>query len=225
MIARAAIGSLTLAIATAAGAQSVTLTEGDGRPLLVGASPGIAAGLEPSALAPAALAAEFRRLCLPDPAGAGQRAAGSSLGLQSADAVFPPEGKRPEARVSQWRGPSAILSTWSGDDAGLKGRPIAITSRAYSTTGPYGPFKAQGVQCNLVVAVPDFAAAKAVSDELTRAFGAPGKLVVKNTFADGYWTTATDGGPVRINLTAPSTRGGPQPLHLSAQIVAKGSKR
>jgi hypothetical protein len=225
MIGRAVTGALGLALATVASAQSVTLTEEDGRPLLVGDASGIAAGLESSALAPVALVAEFRRLCLPDPAGAAQRAAGSSLGLQPSDALFPGEGKRPEARVSQWRGPSAILSTWSGDDAGLKGRPIAITSRAYSTTGPYGPFKAQGVQCNLVLALPDFSAAKAVADQLTAAFGPPGKLVVKNTFADGHWITPTDAGPVRVNLTAPSTRGAPQPLHLSTQILAKGSKR
>ena len=225
MIGRAGLASIALALTAPAYAQSVTLTEDSGRPLLVGAADSIADGLSPSTLAPAGIVAEFQRLCLPDPAGAGQRAAGSALGLAAADAAFAAEGKRPEARVSQWRGASAILSTWSGDDAGLKGRPIAITSRGYSTTGPYGPFKAKGLQCNLVVALPDFATAKALSDELTAAFGPAAKLVVKKTFADGHWLTTADGQSVRINITAPSTRGAPQPVHLSAQILTKGTKR
>jgi hypothetical protein len=149
----------------------------------------------------------------------------SPLGLTASDAVFPAAGKNPQRLVSQWRGPSGILSTWSGDHGGLKGRPIAITSRGYSTTGPYGPFKAEGVQCNLVVALPGFASVQALTDALTAAFGAPGKLVAKKNFADGHWNAGDAAQPIRINFTAPSERGVSQPVHLSAQILTKGSKR
>jgi hypothetical protein len=225
MTLRVALALVALASASAASAQSVTLTEDSGRPLLVGDAAGIADGLSPSALAPAALVAEFRRLCLPAPATAGQRVSGSPLELTASDAQFPAVGKNPRGLVSQWRGRSAVLSTWSGDHAGLKGRPIAITSRGYSTTGPYGPFKAEGVQCNLVVALPAFASVQALTDALTAAFGAPGKLVAKKSFADGYWNAGDAAQPVRINFTAPSVRGALQPVHLSAQILIKGKKR
>lgn len=204
-------------------AQSVTLTDDSGRPLVVGGASALGSGLAgPATTNAAEIVAEFQRLCLPDPAGAGARAAASSLALAPADAVFPAEGKQPEARVAQWRGRSASLSVFTGDDAGLKKRAIAITSRAYVTTGPYGPFKAAGTQCNLVVSLPDFAAATDVSGALSAAFGTPGKLVVKKTFADGYWSAAAG---TRINFTAPTTSGGPQPVHLSAQILEKDSNR
>lgn len=222
---RVACALFALAATGAAHAQSVTLTEDSGRPLLVGDAAGIADGLSPAALAPAAIVAEFRRLCLPAPATAARRVAGSSLDLAASDALFPARGKNPEAVVSQWRGPSAILSVWSGEHSGLKGLPIAITSRGYSTTGPYGPFKAEGAQCNLVVALPAFASVQALTDALNAAFGAPGKLVAKKSFADGHWTAGDAAQPIRINLTAPSVRGAPQPVHLSAQILTKGSKR
>jgi hypothetical protein len=225
MTLRGALALAALCAAAAANAQSVTLTEDSGRPLLVGDAAGMAEGLSPSSLAPAALVAEFRRLCLPAPATAGQRVSGSPLELTASDALFPAAGKNPQGLVSQWRGRSAILSTWSGDHSGLKGRPIAITSRGYSTTGPYGPFKAEGVQCNLVVALPDFASVQALTDALTSAFGAPGKLVAKKNFADGHWAARDAAQPIRINFTAPTVRGSPQPVHLSAQILIKGSKR
>lgn len=214
---RSGLTALALALAAAwcaspAAAQSVTLTEGSGRPLIVGEPGELGDGLKPAGLAPQALVAEFQRLCLPDVGGAAARAAASPLSFESADAVFPASGKQREARVVQWRGPSASLSVWTGDDANLRNRPIAIDSRAYVTTGPYGPFHAAGAQCNLVVMLPDFAAATALSEALTASFGAPGKLVVKKTFADGYWQVA--GASVRINFTAPSGSGGPQPVHL-----------
>jgi hypothetical protein len=225
MMRRGALAVAALTAASTAGAQSVTLTEDSGRPLLVGESAGMAEGLRSTSMAPAALVAEFRRLCLPSPADAGGRVSGSTLGLVASDAVFPASGKSPERRVSQWRGPSAVLSTWSGDHGGLKGKPIAITSRGYSTTGPYGPFKADGVQCNLVVALPGFASVQALTDALTTAFGAPGKLVAKKSFADGHWNAGDAAQPIRINFTAPSVRGASQPVHLSAQILTKRSKR
>ncbi|HEX8535448.1 MAG TPA: hypothetical protein VF662_14895 [Allosphingosinicella sp.] len=222
---RGAPAIVAFAFAGVANAQSVTLTEDSGRPLLVGDAAGIAEGLNPSAIAPAVVVAEFRRLCLPDPGAAAQRVSGSPLQLVSSDAQFPAAGKNQQGLVTQWRGPSAILSIWSGDHSGLKGRPIAITSRGYSTTGPYGPFKAEGVQCNLVVALTDFSAVQGLTEALTTALGQPGKLVAKKSFADGYWNVGDAGRPIRINFTAPSVRGAPQPVHLSAQILTKGNKR
>jgi hypothetical protein len=211
--------ALSLALAAPAAAQSVTLTEGAGRPLIVGGPSELGQGLAPATLTPQALAAEFQRLCLPDPAAAAARAAESPLALVADDAVFPATGKQQEVRVAQWRGPSATLAVSSGDAAfaaGLKGRPIVIPSRALAVTGGYGPWRADGVQCNLVVMLPDFAAATALSEALTANFGAPGKLVVKKTFADGYWQTKNTPS-LRINFNTPTTRSGPQPVHLSAQ--------
>lgn len=217
----AALAAACLAAAPAT-AQSVTLTDDSGRPLIVGGASVLGEGLATAKIAPQDIVAEFQRLCLPDPAGAAPRVGASPLALAPADAVFPAQGKQPEARVAQWRGPSATLSVSTGDEAGLKKQPIAITSRAYVTTGPYGPFKAAGAQCNLVVLLPDFAAATELSAALTVAFGAPGKLVIKKTFADGYWNAAPG---TRINFTAPTTRSGPQPVHVSAQTQEKDTIR
>lgn len=209
----------------AALAQSVTLTEDSGRPLVVGGDATLGSQLQPTTATPQAVVAEFQRLCLPDPATAATRATGSVLTPDRGDAIFPAEGKQGEARVPQWRGPSALMSVWTGEDANLRKRPIAIPSRASTTTGPYGPFRADGAQCNLVVMLPGFASATELSGALTAAFGAPGKLVAKKTFADGFWRADNGGLPVRINFTAPTTRSGPQPVHLSAQVLTKGTRR
>jgi hypothetical protein len=211
-------------VAAPALGQSVTLTADDGRPLIVGAAE-LGSGLATSHLGGEAIVTEFRRLCLPDPAGAPGRVDGSALGLKSNDAVFAPAGKQGEARVTRWSGPSAELSVWLEDDTNLRGRPVAIPSRGSTTTGPYGPFRAKGKQCNLVVVVKDFVTATQISDALTSAVGPPGKLVAKKTFADGYWSVPGSAPSVRINFTTPSIRDGPRPVHLSAQVVEKGSKR
>ncbi|HEX8444626.1 MAG TPA: hypothetical protein VF631_13365 [Allosphingosinicella sp.] len=221
---RIGLAAVLMATAQEAFAQSVTLTVDDGRPLVVGGSSDLGAALTATSLAPVAVSAEFRRLCLSDPATAGTRVAGSVLALVSDDALFAAEGKRGEARVARWKSPSAELAVWTGDDANLKGRPIAMPSRGSTTTGPYGPFRADGTQCNLVVMLTDLAAAQALAAALTAAFGTPGKLVSKKSFADGFWQVAGTNPIVRINFTAPSVRGGPQPVHLSAQVMKKGKR-
>lgn len=209
---------LSVVVAGAANAQSVTLTEEDGRPITIGTPATYGSQLRPSELSSQAIVDEFQRICLPDPAGAATRIDGSIFDLEGDDAVFAPEGRRGEARISQWRGSSAVIAIWAGEDANLRGLPIAINQRAYSTTSRYGPFSAAGTQCNLVIALPNFAAASELADRLSSEFGEPGQLVVRRTFADGHWTVATDPS-LRINFTAPTSRAGPQPVHLSAQTI------
>jgi len=213
--------TMAMAAAAPAVAQSVVLTADDGRPLMIGTGAELGNGLRPSTAGAKDIVDEFRRLCLPNPADAPARVAASSFGLSDASVVFPARGKQPEARLSQWRGPSASLSVWAGDEAGLKGQPIVITQRAYQVTGVYGPFRAEGAQCNLVVSLLDFAAAVQVAEALTASLGIPGKLVTKKTFSDGYWQVAD----VRVNFTAPTVRSGAQPVVMSAQLFQKGSKR
>ena len=216
---------IALAASMPAFGQTVTLTKDDGRPLIVGDGTELGSGLSPSDLAGNAIVAEFQRLCMPEPASAARRAANSTFALQPGEAIFAPLGKGGEARVTQWRGASALLSIWSGDDANLRGRPVAIPSRGSTTTGAYGPFRAKGEQCNLVVMVKDFATATQISDALTSAFGAPGKLVAKKSFADGHWLVSGAASTIRVNFTTPSGREGPRPVHLSAQVVEGGKGR
>jgi hypothetical protein len=221
MIARTPIVLMTLIFASSPLlAQSITLTEGRGRPITIGYSTQLAEGLVPTSIAPQALVSEFKRLCLPDPSGAPSRIEASPLMLQASEVVLPQDGKRSEMRVPRWRGQSAELTIWMNDDTNLKGRPIKIDERAYQVTGSYGPFNAKGEQCNLVVAVASFANAVQVSEALATTFGQLGKLVVKNTFADGHWQMDT----TSINFTAPTTRNGPQPIHLSVKVMQKGAK-
>ena len=223
MILRIAILALGMGIAQGASAQSVTLTVKDGRALVVGGETLLGANLAATDLDGAAIVAEFGRLCA-DPATVGDRVAASPLGLSDADAVFPAEGKQGEARVKQWRGPAAAVSAWTGDDANLKNRAIAMPSRGAVATGPYGPFRASGKQCNLVFSVRDFASVAPLIEALRATYGEPGKLVAKNTFADGYWAASPGGAPARVNLNAPTTRNGPQPVHLSMQWIEPATK-
>ena len=223
MILRIAILALGLGIAQGASAQSVTLTVKDGRAVVVGGEVLLGANLAATDLDGAAIVAEFGRLCA-NPETVGDRVASSPLGLSEADAVFPAEGKQGEARVKQWRGSAATVSVWTGDDANLKNRAIAMPSRAGATTGPYGPFRASGKQCNLVFGVRDFASVAPIVEALRTTYGEPGKLVVKNTFADGFWAVSQSGAPARVNLNTPTTRNGPQPVHLSMQMVEPAAK-
>lgn len=215
MFARTALGCALLAAPLAVNAQAVTFTVKDGRALLVGGETELGTALSSTNLDAANLVEAFDELCLPDPGGAGSRAGVSTFGLSPSETILPAAGKTGEARIEQWRSKSATLTVWTGDEANLKGRSIAMPSRATTTTGSYGPFKAFGTQCNLVTKVADFAAAKSVTEALTARYGAPAKLVVKNTFADGYWVA----GNMRINVNVPTIRAGAQPLHLSAQAL------
>ena len=210
-----------IGIPSLATAQTATFTVKDGRALVLGGETELGGALSPTDMDAVALVDAFDKICLPDPASAASRAAGSSLLLQPSEALLMAEGKLPEVRVPVWTSPDATLTLWDGQDTAWKGRAIAMPSRGATTTGPYGPFKASGVQCNLVVKVTDFAAAKAVTDALGAKYGEPGKLVLKNNFADGYWQA----GDVRVNVNVPIVRQGPQPIHISAQVSpAKGTK-
>jgi hypothetical protein len=223
MISRIAILALGLGIAQGAAAQSVTLTVKDGRALVVGGEALLGADLAATDLDAAAIVAEFGRLCL-DPATVGDRVTASPFGLSEADAVFPAEGKQGEARVKQWRGSAALVSAWTGDDANLKNRAIAMPSRGAVTRGPYGPFRAFGTQCNLVFGVRDFSSVGPLIEALRATYGEPGKLVVKNSFADGFWAVSAGGASARVNLNTPTTRNGPQPVHLSMQMAGPTAK-
>lgn len=217
-----ALGLALLALSGNASAQSITLTDDSGRPITIGSGEVYGAGLAVTKLQPAQIAASLKGLCTPDPDGAYARAANSAFELGESEVVLPAVGKVAEARVKTWSGPSATLSTWNGDDVPFKGRPMAINSRAYATTGPYGPFHASGGQCNVVIAVSSFADVAPIAAAISDAFGVqPAKLVVKNTFADGYWTTAEG---LRVNMTAPSIKSATQPVHLSVQALAAKGK-
>ncbi len=196
-------------------AQTVTLTEKSGRPLTVGPSD-FARGLIPTEMSAEAVVHEFQRLCLPDPLTAGARVDSSSFGFLAGETVFPETSKHAEVRIARWQGESASLTVWPAS-ADLKGEPIRIDERAYQVQGGYGPFRAEGDQCNLVVKLRSFDEARKVGDVLASALGPKGKLVVKNTFADGHWVDGT----VKINFTSPSTKSESQPIHLSVQIVRK----
>ena len=212
-----AIGAcVSICWAASALVQTVTLTEKSGRPLTVGAFD-FAWGLSPSGMTAEAVVEEFQRICLPDPLAASTRIEASPFGFLAGEAVFRETGKHGEVRIPRWQGDSANLTIWPAS-ADLKGELITIDERAYQVRGSYGPFRAEGDQCNLVVQLRSFDDAKQVGEALASAYGPKGKLVVKNTFADGHWTD----GDFRINFTTPSTKNESQPVHLSVQIVKKG---
>lgn len=202
-------------------AQDATFTVKDGRALILGGGTELGAGLFPTTADASTIVDGFSKVCLPDPASADSRVAASGLGLSAQSLVLPAQGGTGPATIKIWAGSNAAILVWQGDEQNFKGRPIAMPSRAAITTGPYGPFKAFGNQCNFVTKVTDFTAAKAVIEAISSKYGVPGKLVVKNTFADGYWQIGT----VRLNINVPTTRSGPQPLHISAQVLPEKGKK
>ena len=221
MIVRLTICAALLCTSAATVAQEATFTVKDGRALILGGGTELGAGLVPTNLDAANLADGFGKVCLPDPATADSRVATSGLGLSRQALTLPEQGSMGPATINVWTGPSMTITVWQGDEQNFKGRPIAMPSRAFVTTGPYGPFKALGNQCNLVTKVVDFAAAKATIEAISSKYGSAGKMVVKNTFADGYWQV----GAVRLNINVPTTRSGPQPLHISAQVLPEKGKK
>ncbi len=220
MIFRSSIIIAALAWSNPALSQSVTLTEGRGRPITIGIGESFGSELTQTSIEPQVLVDEFKRLCLPDPVGASKRFEGSPLSLRYSEVIFPPNGKRAEVRVPRWRGQSAELTIWENIYGDLKGQFIIINERAYQVTGTYGPFRASNNQCNLVVNLPNFTQIIKLSEALSKTFGLEGKLVVKDNYADGHWQVGT----TLINFTAPKTKYGRYPIHLSVQIAQKGSK-
>jgi hypothetical protein len=95
-------------------------------------------------------------------------------------------GKNPSVRQSRMAAPSALATFWTGDETGLKGRPIVIRSRGALVMGLYGPFKALGTQCNLSLALSGVSDLQPLADRLvTLTGGTPEKIVVKPGWADG----------------------------------------
>ena len=210
--------ALSLTIASTASAQTVVLTEGkSGRPLVVNGGSTLTADGSPTDLDSAAIVEVFAKLCLPLPLGDAKEEL-SALGFEQETVVFAETKKHPEVKLDRWRASGLELVKFAGSKDALKGEPIAIVGRAYATTGPYGPFKASQPQCNLLVTLPDFEAAKAVAMAFEEEFGVPKKLVVKKTWLDGIWRDQGSEGDLAVSITAPKSSGPTQQLHATVFV-------
>lgn len=214
---RVLLAASVLVSPVAVAAQSVVLTEGSsGRPLVVNGGSALPIGVA-TQIPTSQIAATFAKLCTSNPLAATPSADGP-LALESADQTFGETDKHDRVTIRRWIGPSAELVVYEGSKDALKGESIAVVERAYATTGQYGPFKASLPQCNLVVTLADFESAKALASDLEAQFGQAKKMVVKETWADAKWEKLGPDQALSISMTAPKTKGGLQPVHLTAYI-------
>jgi hypothetical protein len=211
------------------GAPIVILSDEDGRGINIGLQQDAREAFEPAAYSGEQIADEFKRLCLdtafaPDAfAAAGAQ---SPWQLASGTIALPAAGKIPAWDQPVLQSGSVRASLWLGDDSGLRKRPILIRTRGALVTSGYGPFKAEGKQCNLDLKLSGFSTADAFVARMNANLGVqPVKLVSKGSFADGHWLVPGAGGErVRVSFDAVDLKKSSQLLHVVAQVVPEKAK-
>jgi hypothetical protein len=206
----------------------VILSDDRGNEASIGAMRDLREGLTPAALAGPAIVDEFKRLCLDtgfDPAAHAAAAAASSWGFARVETVLPAERNRAEARMVDFRAPSAISSLWRGENGdALRGRPYARRSRGVSFTSGVSPNDFWAPQCSLSLRVSGLTDAAPLAAALEAAIGAPAtRAVLRDSFADGHWMIAAGSGPARrvsfdvVDMNRPA-----QLVHLTVQTLPAG---
>jgi hypothetical protein len=210
------------------GASIVILSDGDGREMNVGLQEDAREAFEPASLSGEQIADEFKRLCLdtafaPDAfAAAGAQ---SPLSLEAGTIALPAAGKTAAWDQPVLQSDSARVSLWLGDDSGLKKRPLMIRTRGVTLASGYGPYKAQGKQCNFDLKLSSFAADNFVARMNEHLGAQPAKLVSKESFADGHWLIPGTGGEsIRVSFDAVDMKKSAALLHIVAQTVAAKAK-
>ena len=213
---RAVVIALSIVVTSSAAAQSLTLSSKRGEPAIVGGGTVLGENLGVTSQSPQQIVAKFKSLCLPDPANADAK-----ILIQQGFTEKPVQLAGPPVSanaLTHWVSPVATVAYWRGDTAAFKGQAVAVPSRAALITGPFSAFGPRDTQCTFVTNVADFEQAKLVTEALSADLGTPSKLVVKNTFADGFW--ATTNGTTTVYFNTPTTRNGPQPIHIAALVKA-----
>jgi len=230
---RAVVIALACAFAAAAHAQPsgeaiVILSDDRGNEASIGAMRDLREGLTPATLAGPAIVEEFRRLCLDtnfDAAAHEAAAAASSWGFARQEILLPAERNRPEARMIDFRAPSAITSLWRGENAeALRGRPYARRSRGVSFTSGVSPRDFWAPQCSLSLRVQGLTDAAPLAAALEAAIGAPPtRVVLRDSFADGHWMIAAGAGPARrVSFDVVDMKRPAQLVHLTVQTLPQG---
>jgi hypothetical protein len=206
----------------------VILSDEDGRGINIGLQEDAREAFEPASLSGEQIADEFKRLCLdtafaPDAfAAAGAQ---SPWSLEAEIISLPAAGKTPAWDQPVLQSGSARASLWLGDDSGLKKRPLMIRTRGVNLASGYGPYKAQGKQCNFDLKLSSFAADRFVVRMNEHLGAQPAKLVSKESFADGHWLIPGTGGEsIRVSFDAVDMKKSAALLHIVAQTVVAKAK-
>lgn len=175
------------------------------------------------------IADEFKRLCWDTKLDAAALAAAGSAsrwGYNADSVTFEGGKKTPAFTQAVLAAPSARANIWTGDDVGLKGKPILIRDRGALVTSGYGPFKAAGRQCNFDLKTTALSDPAALVARLTEHLGqAPAKLVTKKSFADGHWNVSMDGRPMRVFFSVVDVNKPSQLVHLVLQDIADEKRK
>ena len=232
----AVVASIVVASCSVAHAEMMTeswtnqlfiLSDDSGRGMTIGQQVDLRDSFAPVAMDGQQIADAFKALCLDtklDPASFEAAAKASSLKLAKRDILLPALKKGVEFRFADFGSDSARASLWTGDDNGLKDRPIVIRSRGALVSSGYGPFKAAGAQCNLDLKVSGLNSVDALAGALSQHLAAqPAKLVSKPGFGDGYWEIKTDAGPARVSFDAVDLKKSAALVHLVIQKTQGGN--
>jgi hypothetical protein len=202
----------------------VILSDEDGRGINIGLQEDAREAFEPAAYSGEQIADEFKRLCLDtafSPEAFAAAGAQSPWHLDSGTIALPAAGK-----VGAWEQPvlrsgSVRASLWLGDESGFRKRPILIRTRGALVSGPYGPFKASGKQCNLDLKLSGLSTVDGFVARMNANLAMePAKLVSKAGFADGHWLLARPGSEtVRVSFDAVDLKKEAQLVHVVAQSV------
>jgi hypothetical protein len=216
MLILAAAAASTASAAAPAG-PIVILSDEYGRGINVGAQEDAREAFTPGAYAAADIADAFKKLCIDAAFDPNALAAGSALDLTPGQVALAAEGKTSAFEQEVLQSASARVGIWTGDDSGLRKRPILIRDRGARVTSGYGPFKALGKQCNLDAKLSNFASADAFVSRMSADLGVqPAKLTAKPGYADGYWSLPGD---VRVSFSAVDLNKPAQLLHVTAQVI------
>lgn len=204
--------------ATPPGSQ-VVLSDKYARPTIINAYFPEAAPLQPSEIAGAAFAAEFKKLCLDtgfEKASFDEAASNSAFRLTETALNYPGARGVPAFRIDGWYGPSAAARLWLGDSRVLRKLPWIVVDSGVVITGPQKP---PTPQCNLDLASTALGDWNASVEAFNGVIGAAGKAKRSKKWAQASWSVPRGASRLVIGLRVDDLHKPSQTAHIGAVLV------
>lgn len=204
--------------ATPPGSQ-VVLSDKYARPAIINTYFPEAAPLQPSDIAGAAFAAEFKRLCLDtgfEKASFDEAAANSAFRLVETMLDYPGARGIPAFRIDGWYGRSAAARLWLGDSQLLRKLPWMVVDSGVVISGPQKP---PVPQCNLDVASTSLTDWDSIVEAFNGAVGASGKAKRSKKWAQASWSIPKGESRLVIGLRIEDLHKPGQTAHIGAVLV------
>jgi hypothetical protein len=197
----------------------VVLSDKYARPAFINVYFPEAAPLQPSNIAGAAFAAEFKRLCLDTgfaKASFDEAAASSAFRLTETAVNYPGARGVPAFRIDGWYGSSASARLWLGDSQALRKLPWEVVDSGVVITGPQKP---PVPQCNLDLASTALTDWDAIVEAFNGAIGVAGKAKRSKKWAQASWSIPSGTSRLVIGLRIDDLHKPGQAAHAGAVLV------